>query len=207
MNGKLRAMIPLVVILIALAGFVVTSSWQQQRDLKGIKKEVEKTKKDLVSQIAAQGEQLALREVSIRTLSKDLVEQERKLKAFKEIIQLERNENKKERLEVKKRAKVFAGEISKQKEEVKKSLEQIQSLEAWLKEMQSRQMDVDRQINGLQLSISEQERQILIIREEFLVRKDVEMNALDVSSSEVSATAETWSPLPVEDLSSGEIYP
>lgn len=203
-NGKAKAIVPLILIIVALTGFVVTSSWQQQKTIKDLRTQLENARKNLGSQINAQAEQIAMRERSILALSEDLLDQNQHLKELEKMLDLEKEILKKEREESMEKVSLLSEKVSQQEQRMDVASKKLKSVDSWNKEMRSYKAKLEQQILELKGLVSEQERQILLFREDVLLRKTLETGDLyqDPITTPPSSGAPEGEPSPTPTVSS-----
>lgn len=169
-NGKAKAMMPIVVIIIALSGFVATSAWQQQQTLHDLRVQLEAARKNLGAQISAQAEQIALRESSIRALSEDLMDQSQKIKEMENILATE----KRDRQSSVEKVMGLEEKLSQQVKNLEQTKQRLKEYETWKKEMHAYKAVLEQQVQELKGLVTDQEKQILLIKEDVLLKKTLE---------------------------------
>ena len=165
-SGSGKNLIPAIVVVIALTGFMVTSFLHLNRELQLFKTEVHKTQQEMNNQIATQGEKILLREASIRAMSDDLSKKSEKLEMLENSLSTDRETTRK-----------FLSSVDESFAAQRGMIEDIQrknkELDARMKTIQETQEfargNSEQQIKSLQRDTAEIKRQMLLMRENVLM--------------------------------------
>lgn len=162
-KDKLKQILPLLLVIIAIIGFVSTALWTQNAKLTDTQRDFQRSQRALEEVVTAQGEKLVVREASIRSLGQDLEDQRKTVGEMEQQLNTVRQnmQRKVEELE----ARVGYGE---------EASRQLKSLTQRLQQYETAYAAIYQQMQIIQNHLASQGQQIAKLQEDLSTRRSIE---------------------------------